>query len=391
MNIQADGLLESDESKAAPTLKSRIVGLLQLLAVVVFIVSAVLFAREDEHTQVPAAAESVLADTAVKPLFVATLQPQSARSTLQVQTTGSVVVRNYVSLVSQITGRVESISPTLRPGGAFSAGQPMLAIDPQDFELAVAQAEADVSQARANLELLRAQSEAAITNYALLHGNKPVPPLVAKRPQIAQGEAQLDAAQARADIARLDLTRTTIALPFAGRVVESMAEVGQLLTRGQAFGRVFAVDAIEVVVPVSMEEVQKLAPVLSRTAQVLSESQVFRAQVSRQSAELDERTRFARLYLSFDENADLPPGAFVEVILEGPSVEDTFRLPIAAQQPGDGIWVVRQGKLSAATPQILDKTTAEIVVAAFDAAEGVVLGAVPGASEGLAVRTTTGP
>ncbi len=391
MNIQADRLLEGSETTTSPTLKSRIVGLLQVLAVVVFIVAAVLFAREGERAQVAVGAERALADAAQKPLFVATLQPESVRSTLQVQTTGSVVVRNYVSLVSQITGRVQSISPTLRAGGTFAAGQPMLAIDPQDFELAVAQAEADVSQARANLELLRAQSEAAITNYALLHGNKPVPPLVAKQPQIAQGEAQLNAAQARADIARLDLTRTTLALPFAGRVIESTAEVGQLLTRGQAFGRVFALDAIEIVVPVSMEEVQKLAPVLSRTALVLTDAQVLRARVTRQSAELDERTRFARLYLSLDEDVQLPPGAFVEVILEGPVIEDTFRLPIAAQQPGDALWVVRDGKLSAVAPQLLDKTTDELVVAAFNAAEGVVLGAVPGASEGLAVRTTAGP
>ena len=63
-------------------------------------------------------------------------------------------------------------------------------------------------------------------------------------------------------------------------------------------------------------------------------------------------------------------------------------LPEAAEQLGSFFWVVRDGQLEMATPQILGRSDDGIVTAAFDTGEGVVLGSVPGARTGLSVQTS---
>ena len=114
-----------------------------------------------------------------------------------------------------------------------------------------------------------------------------MPPLVAKTPQLEQAQAQISAAQAREDIARLALSRTTFTLPFDGRVVSSKAEQGLLLKDGQAFGEVFASDSIEALVPISPSHLQLISPALGRLAKLNIDGQEYTAQIVRVSTDLD--------------------------------------------------------------------------------------------------------
>ena len=141
-------------------------------------------------------------------------------------------------------------------------------IDRRDFELAYDQAKADVATAVATLMLQRAEGDAAKANYALLNPGQAVPALVAKTPQIAQAVARLEAARSRLEVAALELERTAFSLAFDGRVTESSAEIGQVLSRGQSFGRAFAQDALEIVAPLAADDIKRLQPVLGRNATV---------------------------------------------------------------------------------------------------------------------------
>ena len=299
-------------------------------------------------------------------------------------------VRNYVALTPQVGGRVVSISQALRAGGAFTSDQELLVIDTRDFELALDQARADIAAAQSNLMLQRASSDAARANYALLHPDERVPPLVARVPQIAQARAQLSAAQARTEVASLNLRRTRFSLPFDGRITESTAEIGQVLAAGQSFGRAFAFDALEVVVPIAADELKRVAPAIGRTATVRSEAGSIPATVERVSAEVDARTRFAELYLQFAPDATPPPpGTFVDVVVQGPDIASTFVLPPAAEQINRSVWVVDRGVLAQVMPTTLGNTSDGWVVAGFDFKDGVILGAVPGAEVGIPVDIGT--
>ena len=376
----ADDLSAGDE---APAKRRRWLGPVQIIVVIALILGALFYARAPGRGGPPPGFANMPED----PLpIVNIVRPVAAPTTIAVNATGTVNVRNYVALTPQVGGRVVEISPGLRAGGTFSADDQLLVIDRKDFELALDQARADIAAAQSSLMLQRAESDAARANYALLHPNEEVPPLIARIPQIAQARAQLSAARARTEIAALNLRRTSFSLPFDGRITESTAEVGQVLIAGQSFGRAFAFDALEVVVPIAADQLDRISPPIGRSATVRAADDSLTATVERVSAELDERTRFAELYLRFAQEVNPPPpGTFVDVVLRGPHVDRTFVLPAAAEQINRSVWVVAQGILEPVTPRTLGNTSAGWVVGAFDYKEGIVIGAVPGAEAGLPV------
>ena len=240
------------------------------------------------------------------------LLPDSIARDVLVDVTGTINARSYVELVPEVSGRVVEVSPSLRAGGSFTFGEVLIGIDERDFRLAVEQANAEVASAESNLLLQQTEGAVASSNYALLHSGDSVPALVAREPQIGQARAQLLSARARAAAAELDLSRTKISLPFAGRVTSSTAEVGQMLSRGQSFGRVFALDALEVNVPIGQTELLNLTPAEGRAAMVYvgsntKDANVYPAVVERVAAVLDERTRFSKLYMRLTGGPELSP------------------------------------------------------------------------------------
>ena len=361
--------------------KRRWAGTTQVVVVIALVLLALLYARAPDNDNT---ALQIGAGESPAPL-VNVFHPEPGANMLTVAATGSVDVRNRVALTPQVTGRVVSISPSLVVGGTFKAGEQLLLIDPRDFQLAAEAAEADVATAEADLKLEQARSDAARANYDLLHPDEEVPALVARVPQIAQAEARLAAARARRRVAALDLERTAFSLPFDGTVARTSAEVGQLLTRGQSFGEVFAEDAIEVVAPISSDNLKRLDPAVGRRALIRGPYRTFDAVVEKVSAELDSRTRFATLYLKVTGEPPVP-GTFVDVEIEGPVFDDTFVLPDSAEQANDRVWIVANGELRAVSTPTFGRTADGWITQAFDPEDGVVLGAVPGATEGQTVQ-----
>lgn len=371
--------------------RSGFMGILQIVAVVAAVGMAVAYSRDDTAAQVapPSTFTPAAQSDAAAPLARVML-PERQQTQITLAATGTVEVRNTIDLAPQIGGQVVSVAESLRVGGSFAADEVLFTIDPRDYELALAQAEAELASAEARLKLQQAESDAARENYALLHGDKPAPDLVAKVPQIEASKAEVAGARARVARAELDLARTEFSLPFAGRVAENSIAPGQTLIRGQSSGQVFATDAIEVSVPVAAGDLSGLEPVVGRMAEVQSGGRTFAATVERRSAVLDERTRFARLYLKLEDGAELPPGTFVDVTLKGAELADTFVIPESAQQAEGNLWVVSNGALTAVAPTVFGRLRDGLVVAPFDYGEGVVLGSVPGATVGSRVTTERG-
>ena len=379
------------DAEAAPPRRRSLTGSLQIIAVIAAVGMAVAYSQDDGATQVaPPSSYVPGAESEASAPLARVMLPQRQPTRISLAATGTVEVRNTVSLAPQIGGQVIAVAETLRVGGSFEAGEVLFTIDPRDYELALAQAEASLAGAEARLKLRQAESAAARENYALLHGDAEVPDLVAKVPQIEQSKADVASAEARVARAELDLSRTEFSLPFSGRIASSSISVGQLLTSGQASGEVFANDAIEVSVPVADDDLAALDPIIGRSAAVTSGGQTYSAVVERRSAILDERTRFARLYLRLTGDPDLPPGTFVDVTLNGADVAEAFVIPEAAEQAQGTLWVVSNGALTAIEPEVLGRQSNGLVVAPFDYGEGVVLGSIPGATEGSRVNTEPG-
>jgi RND family efflux transporter MFP subunit len=370
--------------------KKPIIGILQVTAIIVLLGLAFFYSRAPDQTAAqlatkePAQANPSVAGT--QPPLVSIVKPIASAQQVAITSTGSVAVRSYVTLTPQVSGKVVATSSALRSGGRFSAGETLVKLEQRDFTLALAQAQADVASAEASLQLSLAEGSAAVSNYRLINPVKKAPPLVAKAPQIAQARAQLQSAIARRDVQQTNLERSVFSLPFAGRVVESSADEGQILSIGQSFGRVYALDAVEIVITLAPEKLAKIAPAENRVVTIMADGRTFEGRVDRVAAERDSRSRFSQVFITIDDNQWLIPGTFVSATIDGPVVEDTFMLPESALQGGQVFWIVKDGNIAEVSANILGRSDEAYLGKAFDYDQGIIMGAVPGASAGLAVR-----
>ena len=372
--------------------RSRWLGLTQVAVLLVLIAIALYFARAPDRIQRDVDSDPAFEDG--NPA-VSVIQPVPTAQALTVELTGSVRLDARTTVRSEVAGRVTWVSPKFNNGGSIAAHETFITVDPAEFELRVQMAETAVKAAEARLAIERARGDADARKFSVGRPGAQVPDLVRRLPWIAIAEAELTKARAALKLAMLQLERTEISLPYDVRVVASDVAAGELVGPAElvgdqsSLGVVYRTDALQVNAPIEPKDLAYLDPVIGRTARVQATSGTYDAEVVRVSSVVAPKTRLASLFLKFAEDPppdSLPlPGTFAEVVITGPSYDDVYVLPETVLQGRDSVWVVDEGVLTSFEPWTLGRTAAGWVVEVFDAGEGVVVGTLPGAREGLEV------
>ncbi len=383
--------MSQDSTKStARSRKPRWLGLVQLAVILAVVAMALYFARSPDR----APRETISGPERATPV-VNVIQPVSTEHALTFDLTGSVTLGRKVGVVSDVVGRVVWVSPDFIDGGSIPANETFVRIDPAEFMIEVEAAAMAVSEAEARLRSEMARAEEAARSVEREGPEMDVPDHVRNPPSVAAAEAMLGGARAALALAELRLSRTNISLPYASRVVSSELDVGALAgpeeTVGPAalLGVVYQPSALQVRAPVEQAVLDDLAPVIGRSASIRTDAGTHRATVVRVSSVVAPRTRLASLFLEFSEVSQqdsLPlPGAFAEVAITGPVLGDVYVLPESAAREHGAVWTVRDGVLRATVPDTVGRTSDGWIVEAFDAGEGVVVGPLPDAREGLEV------
>ena len=372
--------------------RPRWLGYVQLVLIVAAVAVALWFARAPDRVE--RAAPTDLADEKAKPA-VSVIRPAPVTQSLTVKLTGSVRMERRTRIASEVVGRVVFVSPKFANGGSIAANETFIRVDPAGFELEVEAAEQALREAEARVWRERARGEWDAKSFASQYPGEAVPDTVRRAPSIDLAEAALAKARTALKQARLELARTSISLPYEVRVVRSDVAVGELVGPAELVGPssrlgvVYPPGALEVDAPVETRDLEHLAPVIGRSAEIHAGGRTWPAEVVRVSSVVAPKTRLASLFLRFKEGSpsdSLPvPGTFVAVVIAGPSHENVYVLPESVAQERGSVWVVDGGMLRAFVPRTLGRTGDGWVVEAFDAGEGVVVGALPGARAGLAV------
>ncbi len=389
-------------------------GLQPLLVLAVLVGGFVVARQMARGRERPAAGDRAPSAPLVR---VAPLEPGTAP--VQVRGHGTVQPEVRVSIVPQVAGRVVWVHPGLRPGGTFAADEDLLRVEAADFELAVRRAEAELATALANLELDEAEAEAAIEEWAELHGGDGAPPpLVAREPQLARSRAAAQAADASLAKARLDLERTRIHLPFPGRVLSENVDLGQYVVVGQTLAEAYATDVFEVRVPVEESELHWLrfpgragapangSPANGAVARAdagpsratlrnLGDPTMppFEGTLSRIEGRLEPESRMATVVIEVPsrDGLRLLPGAFVEVTLEGGELEDVAVVPRAARRVGGNLWLEQDGVLTVFRPEVVREQGEELLVRGLPPGARLVTSDLEAVVDGMAVRTPEEP
>ena len=268
---------------------------------------------------------------------------------------GTVLPRTESQLVPEVSGNVVWMSPNLVVGGYFDTGEPLLRVDDRDYANAVERASASLSRAEAELEFAEfelARLETLETDDLISRSA-----VEAAMREARVSEATLRDARVALEQAERDLARTEIAAPFRGFVRSEQIDVGQFVNRGTPIATIYAVDYVEVRLPIADQQLAYLdlpvtprgefdpesAPRVRLSADFAGERRQWLGQLVRTEAEINARDRMVQAVARISATADGEPppvGLFVQAEIEGRSAEDIMILPRNAIRNNDQVLIV---------------------------------------------------
>lgn len=245
------------------------------------------------------------------------------RDTLVVSVTaaGQAAAARETKLLAQIQTAAQVLRIGVRENQPVAAGQLLLVLDSTDAQLALTEARAQLLQAQATYRDLTLGN---LQNADSAAG--------AERTRIARARSGLDQAEARLARAELDLERTRVAAPFAGRVANLRVVEGQTVRSADELLSVVDLDPIRVEVQVLETEVGLLAA--GRRAQVTLAAmpgEIFAGRVATINPIVEDATRTARVTVTVrNPGGRILPGMYARVSLEARQFPSRILVPRTA-------------------------------------------------------------
>ncbi len=336
--------------------------------------------------------------------LVEVVKAQRAPRNILIDGTGTVQSRYEVTLIPQVSGKIEWVHPRMEAGGYFSRGDTLLRIEQDDYELAVQQAEAQVAQAEYQYQVAGANAEIAEREWEMMQAGRDKQagepdPLVLHKPQLRQAEAALQSAEAALDRAKLNLQRTVLTAPFNCMIRQESAAVGQLVGPSSMIASLYETDVAEIEVTMPVADLRWIkVPGADATIHYSTGDHVYEweGRVDRTIGVLDQVGRLARVVVQvrnpFTNRDPLHPvlhvGSFVTVIIEGREVVDAIPLPRRALRENNRVWVATgDSTLDFRKVELYRLTPDEALVSeGLEDGEHVVLTSISAAAPGMKLR-----
>ncbi len=342
-----------------------------------------------------------------KAILVEVQQVQPRQEQVVIRAMGTVVPTRSIELGSRVRGEIIRVSPRFMPGGQFHAGDLMVKIDPNDFDLAVrlqqaqvdkasatvdqavsaiAQQQAALTKAQSALALEMGQQSAALGEYKLL--GETIKPedeaLVLRKPQLKEAQANCDSAEAATQAskalrdaakaseaaskvaleqAQLDLKRTEVRSPFNVMVRTRNVNLGTQVAIGLSLASLVGTDEYWLELSIPADELKRIQiPDFNSTTG--SQVRVYHSGawgpetyrmgvVTRLMSEIEPQGRMARLLVTVADPLDLKAspqtrkqlilGSYVNVEIVGQKLSNVVPVERTAVREGNHVWVMDSG------------------------------------------------
>ena len=364
---------------------------------------------------------------------VEVVQLKSRDYTVKIKASGIVRAGTQTNLVSEVSGKIVSVSDQFNEGSYFKKGDKLLSIDPSSYENALAISNSDVAANRAALSQLIEEEKSAKRSYTLAKKNLKLgkievnrkrnlwkKKLIArsavdveeqKQNQLQQRleetsgrlntfksrkraiQAKTDAALSRQKQEKLNLSKTLIYASYDGRVLQKNVDVGQFVAKGTNLGRIYATDFVTVDLPLSLNQYELLgipesfknraaAPqdfpkVIFKSTNSRHQS-TWEGRVVRTSAALDADSRQIKVIAQIDnpfvanENVSAPVriGQYLDARITGKTYKNAYVLSASAVRQNKEVLLLKDGKIHVVPVQVLFNTSKETVVKPKENIEG---------------------
>jgi RND family efflux transporter MFP subunit len=254
---------------------------------------------------------------------------------LTVTATGQVRSDAESKLKSEVGGVVQRV--LVRPGDHVKAGQPLVALDPRPFDLALRAAEISVQEA----------DQRAKDNYvpdSIVSGKGPTQ----ERRLNAELRNGLASARVKLDQAKLDREKATTFAPFDGVVDRVSISPGERIGVGQDITTIVDIEHLRIEASVLEHDL----PLIKVGGDALVASAAGRdkpvnGKVVAVLPLVDSTTRAGMVYIRAPGNGVLRPGMYADIQLEATRLTNRRIVPAKAVIERDGrplVFVVKNGR-----------------------------------------------
>ena len=235
---------------------------------------------------------------------------------------------------SQVVAKTSGVALAVlvQEGQQVKAGQPLVRLDPDRARLAVAQAEAQLRKLENNYR--RAQQ--LVAQQLISAG------------EVDQMRYDLENARAQHEMAKLELSYTTVVAPISGVVASRDIKPGNFVQINSPIFRIVDSQRLEATLNVPEREIAKLRP--GQQVRLVADAlpgREFTGSVDRVAPVVDTGTGTFRVVATFAGDGELQPGMFTRLGINYDQRADALVVPRTALLEDGGepaVYVVREGK-----------------------------------------------
>lgn len=276
--------------------------------------------------------------------------------------TATLRVEAEAEVLARVSGVVQKLSA--EEGDEVGKNAALLQIENDEYALRVKQTAARTANLRARFERMQGMVDKSLVSEE----------------EFDTAEADLASAEADEELARLQLSYTTVRSPFRGRVVERLVDPGQNVNVGTALFRVADFDPLLAEVHVPSKEFRTLQTEQRVRLNLDSDGSRLEGRITRVSPVIDPNSGTIKVTVEIDEYpASTRPGDFAEVHIVTEQREDRVLVPRVAVVTEKGesvVYVAAGGKADrrVVTTGFADDVHVEILSGVEDGEQVVVKG-----------------
>ena len=345
--------------------------------------------------------------------LVKTLDITLGKHQVAIEAWGDVQPARRIILRAQVGGKVIDVSPELAPGGHFAKGDILLRVEPADYALAVRQRQADLEKARADLVLEQGNQEVAKQEFDLLgeKTNAREKALVLRLPQLKTSHANIEAAKAALESAKLALARTVLRAPFDATVLQRQVDLGTYITTNSDIVTLVGTDEYWVELSVAPSQLRWIkipntpeelgSPVKLYHDTVWGKTTFRTGHVIRLLTDLETEGRMARVMVAIEDPLNLHThnpegpkvllGSYLRAEIQGQEIPHVANVGRNFVRDGDAVWLLRENNTLEIRPVTIPYRGPDHVLVSQGLQEGdrVIVTDIPSPTEGMPLRPIT--
>ena len=269
---------------------------------------------------------------------------------------GNIVAQNQVDVISQLPGKIINISPKVLSNNYFEKGEKIFELDPFNYKQELIKKKSELEELRnelksKNLIFSEIEKQQILSKKNYDRKTQLVGDIVTKKnledaaTELSINNAKvldiksniqtilsnIKIAESQVKLAQRNLTDTVYRAPFSGKLDNSFIEVGAEVSTGRILGKLLNTSDLNVQFFVGENIYTHISNILGKEAQVFWKKSNFKKNYLAKVFYIDSAINKERAGLNIkakleeiSENDPIKPGVFVEVVIQGLTIQESF-------------------------------------------------------------------